>query len=231
MSVGNNDAVRISISPADTEVELLAKLNAIDGVVAQIDADGFLSVRPGNSFEDPDFGGDISITGGPFNTSGAVLAGTAAGRTSIDDGVNIVSALFGTYNVLSGGAIENIGPVENVEYGSETDAGSGETVPFRVTNLGPNAGVSTEIFSATDLVDFAQKLINDHTQDLVSVQNRQADERSLQGLLEQQYLDTSAVNIDEELGFLIQVQTAYSASARVVTAIDEIFTELLNAFR
>jgi len=77
----------------------------------------------------------------------------------------------------------------------------------------------------------AQKMINDHTQDLVSVQNRKSDEESLQNLLEQQYLDTSAVSIDEELGFLIQVQTAYSASARVVTAVDELFDELLNTFR
>ena len=231
VKIGSEDAVRISITPSDTEVELLAKLNAIEGVVAELSADGFLSVRPGNSFTDPDYGGDISITGGPFNTDGAALTGTLAGRTSIDDGVNIVSALFGSYNDLGGGVFQNISPVESIAYGSETDAGSGESVSFRVNNLGPNTGVSTEIFDASNLVDFAQKMINDHTQDLVSVQNRKSDEESLQNLLEQQYLDTSAVSIDEELGFLIQVQTAYSASARVVTAVDELFDELLNTFR
>lgn len=231
VQVGNNDAVRVTITPADTEVELLAKLNAIDGVVAQLDADGFLSVRPGTSFTDSDFGGDISITGGPFNTDTAALGGTALGRAAIDDGVNIVSALFGTYNTPGGGVIENVSPLVEVPYGSETDAASGEFVQFRIVNLGGNAGVGTEVFDATSLVDFSQKMINDHTQDLVLVQNRQADEASLQGLLEQQYLDTSAVDIDEELGFLIMVQTAYSASARVVSAIDELFDELINTFR
>ena len=39
------------------------------------------------------------------------------------------------------------------------------------------------------------------------------------------------LNIDEELGNLIVVQTAYSASARVLTAVDELFQELLNAVR
>ena len=40
-------------------------------------------------------------------------------------------------------------------------------------------------------------------------------------------MDDSGVNIDEELGFLIVVQTAYGASARVITVIKEIFDDLL----
>lgn len=230
IQVGNDSPTRVFIEPADTEVELLAKLNAIDGVAAQIDANGFLSIRPGNDFTNPDYGGDISITGGPFTSDTAALAGTASGRTSIDDGLNIISAVFGTYSV-TGGVISNNSPVVDVEYASETDNGSGINVPFRINNVGGDAGVSTDIFNATGLIDFSQKMINDHTQDLVLAQNRGADEVSLRGLLEQNYLDESAVNVDEELGFLIMVQTAYAASARVVTAVDEIFTELLNTFR
>ena len=229
--VGNNDPVRVTINPADTEVELLAALNAIDGVVAQIDANGFLAVRPGDSFVNSSFGGDILMTGGPFVTNGASLAATAAGRTSIDDGVNLVSALFGTYNTLAPGVFENISPLESIAYQSETDNGSGTFVNFRSINLGANADIATEIVDAVNLVDFAQKMLNDHTQDLVLAQSRKADEDSLQGLLEQQYLDRSAVNIDEELGFLIMVQTSYAASARVVTAVNDLFDDLLNAFR
>ena len=56
---------------------------------------------------------------------------------------------------------------------------------------------------------------------------RQEDEKTLQGLLEQEFLSESGVNLDEELGNLIVVQTAYSASARVISAVQSIFDDLL----
>jgi flagellar hook-associated protein 1 FlgK len=44
-------------------------------------------------------------------------------------------------------------------------------------------------------------------------------------------LNERGVNVDEELSMLIVVQTAYAAAARAVSAADEMFDELLNAFR
>lgn len=230
VSVGNNAATRIYIEPTDTEAELLAKLNAVPGLAAQIGADGFLSLRPGNSFANPQFGGDIKIVGGPFSTSAATLAGTALGRASLDNGVNITSALFGTYQVLSGGAVNDQSPIIEVSYASETAQGSGQFVAFRSQNLGPGASTDSEISGALTLEDYVQKIINQHGQELNLIRERREDERTLQTLLETESLDTSGVNLDEELGHLIVVQTAYAASARVISAVDEIFKELLSAF-
>ena len=95
--------------------------------------------------------------------------------------------------------------------------------------MGPGADTNTEIDQAQTLKDFSQKVVNETAQDLSQVKGRQSDENTLKGLLEQKILDDSAVNIDEELGFLIVVQTAYAASARMVAAIKELFDELLNA--
>lgn len=228
VQVGNNDAIRITIEPADTEVELLAKLNAIEGLAAEIDADGFLSLRPGNNFTNPDFGGDLSVIGGPFITLGASLAGTANGRTTIDDGVNIAQALFGTYDIPTPGVINERSPVINVAYQSEITAGSGTFVPFREQFVGPNAATDTEITASQTLGELSQRIINEVAQELALIQQRQEDENSLRLLLDQQLLNESGVNVDEELGFLIVVQTAYSASARVITVVDEIFEELLS---
>lgn len=228
VTVGNNAPTRITINPTDTEVELLAALDAVPDLAAQIDADGFLSLRPGNDFTNPDFGGDLSVIGGPFTTSGASLAGTALGRTSIDDGVNIAQSLFGTYNVPAPGVIDEISPVTNVNYQSETQVGSGEFVPFREEFLGPDAATGTDITATLTLADMSQRIINEISQELSLINQRGADEESLEQLLEQQLLNESGVNIDEELGFLIVVQTAYSASARVITVVNEIFDELLS---
>ncbi|PCI55394.1 MAG: flagellar biosynthesis protein FlgK [Alphaproteobacteria bacterium] len=228
VKVGNNNAVRITIVPTDTEVELLAKLNAVDGLAAQIDTDGFLSLRPGGDFLNPDFGGDITIIGGPFVTNGAALGGTAAGRTSLDNGVNISQSLFGTYQVLGGGAIEDLTPIIDVGYQSETEVGSGVFVAFRSELLGPSVTTGTEISASISLNDYAQKIINEISQELALINARRTDESTLQNLLHQQLLDESGVNIDEELGNLIVLQTAYSASARIITVVQEIFQELMS---
>ncbi|MBI1301403.1 MAG: flagellar hook-associated protein FlgK [Alphaproteobacteria bacterium] len=225
--LGNSDSVRITIEPGDTEVELLAKINAIDGVIAQIDADGFLSIRPGGSFTNPDFGGDLSIIGGPFTVNGAALGGTALGRTSLDDGVGIAQALFGTYNI-TGGVISELSPVVDVAYQSETEVGSGVFVPFRTSLLGPVLGDETEIGTSLTLTDYSQKIINENAQELNLTLSRLEDEQGIASLLEQQFLDQSGVNIDQELANLIVIQNAYAASARVLQAVRESFDELFN---
>ncbi len=228
IKIGNNQPVRVTIDPNDTEVELLAKLNAINELAVQIDANGFLSMRPGNDFNNPDFGGDLTITGGPFTTNSASLGGTATGRTSIDNGVNIAQSLFGTYEVIAAGVIENQSPIIDVLYQSETEAGSGSFVSFRSELLGPSAAVKTEIGSSLTLNDYAQKIVNEIAQELALINSRHEDAKSLKGLLQQQLLNESGVNIDEELGHLIVVQTAYSASARVLNVVNETFKELLS---
>lgn len=233
VQVGVEDPVRITLEPGDTGADLLTKLQAVPNLAARIDADGNLQIRPGDddTFTDQSFGGDLKITGGPFNTNGALYANTVAPgtRTTIDDGVNITSALFGTYT-LPGGIVQNQTAINSVGYQSETTNGSGNFVSIRQDNLGPAANISTDVIGSTRLIDFGQKIVNQHTSELISIESRISDEDSLREILQTQLLNDSGVNLDEELSNLVVYQTAFSASARVVTAVDEMFQELLNAF-
>lgn len=238
VQVGNNNPVRITLEPGDTDVELIARLQTVPGLAVDTTnfaLDGTLRLRPGTDFDNPDFGGDIKLTGGPFDTQGAAYGAPPATtiRAAIDDGANIVSALFGTYSV-SGTSILDFSPVNDVNYGSEINGSLPAPIPalsFRQDLLGPNADISTGIIGSNSLIDFAQKIVNEHSQESILVSSRIEDEDSLREALETQFLNDSAVNIDEELGNLIVAQTAYSASARVLTAVDELFQELLNAVR
>lgn len=234
IQVGNADPVRITIEPNESAATLLTKIQNVPNVAAQI-VGGVLEIRPGDDdgFLNQSFGGDIKILGGPSNTSAATYGAPPATstRTSIDDGVNITSALFGTYSI-NGGVISNTSPVTDMHYGSETNASATPPIPtvaFREDFLGPGANISIEVIGSSRLVDFAQKIVNQHTSQLISMENQLEDEQSLQNILQTQLLDESGVNLDEELSNLIVYQTAFSASARVVNAVDELFQELLNA--
>jgi flagellar hook-associated protein 1 FlgK len=237
IAIGNNSTTRITIEPSDTSVDLLAKLDAVPGLAidtVNFALDGILRLRPGDDYVNPDFGGDITLTSGPFTTGTASYGSPPATtlRASLDAGVNVISALFGTYSIA--GTIVTNGPaVQDYGYQSEEDASAltPSYLGFRETLLGPSAGIDARIVGATSLADYAQKMVNEQSQEIISVQARLTDEKALQTVIEQQFLDDSGVNLDEELGHLITVQTAYSAAARVVSAVDELFQDLLNAVR
>ncbi len=189
IQVGKDNPVRIDVDPGDTEISLLAKLNAVSGVQATVDAGtGFLNIRPG-----PNFGGDIRLIDGPVFSSG---------------GNSILTELFGSSNVISG-----------VDHAS-----------FRETELGPDVTRSTNIIAPDTLIDFSQKMVNTQTEDANVVTSTLQDEQSFHDLLERQLLDESSVNIDEELAQLIVIQTAYSAAAKTVSTINDMFRELIDAF-
>lgn len=212
IQIGNDNSQRVTIGPLDTVNELYDKLDYDGGATDEgvfglaVDpelntGDGILRLRPGDSYTNPTFGGDLKIVGGPFETAGSV---------------GIVEALFGT-------AV----PITNSQYSSQ-DA-NGNPVAFRSNNLGPEANINTGIISSSSIIDFAQKMINRQTEESVNVKERQVDEESFRDLMEERILNESGVNIEEELANLVRIQTAFAAASRVVQAIDEEFRSFLNS--
>ena len=236
IQVGNGQTYTISIAPTDTIVELEDKLTwdsltqtGVPGLSVEVDAaTGTLTLRPG--IDDDNFapgitgeqyGGDITIIGGPFSTTGSTIG--------LPDNINIVSAIFGSFN--AGPPLLENSPLTDVTYTSEISNTSGTFTNFRNRNLGPNAGVDTGIFSARNILDYAQKVIDETSQDYLQAQSAFENEDTLRGILQREFSDDSGVNIDEEMSNLIVIQTAYAAAARAVTAADEMFQELLNSIR
>jgi flagellar hook-associated protein 1 FlgK len=238
VQVGNDKPYTVTIAPGDTIADLEAKLSynpatqtGIPGLFVDIDAvDGTLSLRPGIDDSNwgpldtaPLYGGDITITSSGFETSLG-----ANGNPALDDNINVVSALFGSYNATT---LDNLSPLTDVTYVSEITNGSGTFTNFRNRFLGPNAAISTGISSASNLLDYSQKIIDETSQDYIQAQSAFENEDTLRGILEREFSDESGVNIDEEMSNLIVVQTAYAAAARTITAADEMFQELINSIR
>lgn len=239
VQVGNNQVYTITVAPGDTLTELVDKLTwdpinqtGVPGLFVEINAAGGLTLRPGIDNDnwippnptttEPFYGGDITITGGPYTTDTGIPATT---------GLNIVSALFGSYTGTPGVDLVENSPVISIAYQSEISNASNTYTNFRNKFLGPNAGINTGIFSSNNLIDYAQKMIDETSQDYLQAQNAFDNEDTLRGIIQRQFSDESGVNIDEEMSNLIVVQTAYAAAARTVTAADEMFQELINSIR
>lgn len=237
VQVGNGDVHTITIEPGDTYVELQAKLEynsttgtGVPGLFVDIDViTGQISLRPGiddSNFgpldTDPVYGGDIRITSSGFATNAAT--------NGAPDDVSVMGAIFGSFTGV-GPTLQETSPITTVGYSFEIEDGSGNFTNIRNRNLGPNASISTGIFSSTNLLDFSQKIINATSQDYIQAESAFENENTLRGIIQRQFSDHSGVNIDEEMSNLIVIQTAYSAAARAITAADEMFQELLNAFR
>ncbi len=247
VQVGNDAPVRITILPGDDETDLINKLilnaagdtfNPIGDTVgvpglafdeATFIATGELILRPGDDFANPVFGGDIKITSGPFNVDAVNSQLNIAVPGTLDNGVSFVSSLFGSFT--SGPPIQDVSPVSSASYESQISVANTNLLSFRQEFLGPGADISTNLIGSNRLIDYAQKMVNEHSQQILLNESRLADEDTLRSVLETQLLNDSGVNLDEELANLIVFQTAFAASARVVSAVDELFRELLDAVR
>ena len=241
IQVGTDAPVRITILPGDDENDLIDKLildPAIPGDVGvpglaydavTFAATGELILRPGDDFANPVFGGSIKITSGPFQVDAALAEANIAVPGTLANGVSFVSSLFGSFSI--GPPVQDTSPISSTSYGSEISAANTNLISFRGDFLGPGADISTNLIGSNRLIDFAQKMVNEHSQQILLNENRLADEKTLQDVLQTQLLNDSGVNLDEELSNLIIFQTAFAASARVINAVDQMFQELLDAVR
>lgn len=131
-----------------------------------------------------------------------------AGPVLSAGGDTTLEALFGTAN-----------PVVNI--GHKT---------FHEKNLGANGGQTTKIVGVDSLIDYSQKMISIQSETALDVTRRSEDEKTFKDILENRFLDETTVNLDEEMSTLILVQNAFSASARTIQAIEEMFDDLFAAF-
>lgn len=177
IGVGNSALQTIEILPTDTSVELLAKLNAIPGLNASLDPNGYLLIQP-------EEGGDITMVEG-------------LGKPMLAFGITI----------------------SNVNHPS-----------FRSTGLGGSGLIDGRIQTATDLLDYAQQMVTYQSQDAVETETNYSSEESFRAALDREFTDDSGVNVDEEMAELISIQTAYSASARAISAAQEMLQVLMDTF-
>lgn len=116
-------------------------------------------------------------------------------------------------------------------FGTQLGVGRPHDPPFLTTGLGPRGDLSSPIASTGTLADFAANLVTAQTAEHAAAKASAESLASTRDLLASRYADAVGVNLDKEMALLIQLQNAYAANARVITASQAMWDALLASVR
>jgi len=129
-------------------------------------------------------------------------------------------------------------PGDLVSYQAGTQSGDPTRPDFLTSQLtsaaftySPQTGIgsTTQPYTGT-LSDYIGQVLNTQGANAASAQSLSSGQDVVVNSLQQSLNNESGVNIDDEMANLLALQNAYSANARVLTTVNQMFTTLLQAF-
>jgi flagellar hook-associated protein 1 len=156
------------------------------------------------------FAGTIQVNAAVQTNPSLVRDGTAAAPTGLAGSTGVIQ------NVL------------NYTFGADQSAGT----PWPASNtsgLGMSGALSAPYTSPSTIGNLASTVLASQAQESASVSSQVNTEQAVQTTLSNKLSTESGVNMDTEMSEMIQLQNAYGANARVLTAVQAMFTQLLQA--
>ena len=95
--------------------------------------------------------------------------------------------------------------------------------------MGPTGTQNRPVSVPRALTAFAAALISAETTDAANATTAKTATADIQTVLKQSMADRSGVDMDAELAKMVQLQNAYSANARVITTLQAMWSQLLQA--
>ncbi|MCH4089929.1 flagellar hook-associated protein FlgK [Acetobacter sp.] len=172
-----------------------------------------------------------------FNDEGVALFTDSSGNVpGTDTTSSSPSGIVGFSSVIQVSATLAADPSPLSENGStdtaqallQTALGAGSpTAPS--SGLGVNGNISTGYNGSQTLANLATSLTSAQAQVASSVTASLTTATSVQSSLTTKVSNVSGVNVDNEMSHIIALQNAYTANAKIITAVKDMFTALLNA--
>ncbi len=175
-------------------------------------------------------GGATPVQTGYVGYASTIQVNTAvAGNPAlVRDGTNATASF--TPNPLGGpaGFTNLITNIVNYTFGSQTQSGTQPTM--NTTGLGASGTLSAPFSAAGGaLSDFATSLVSFQAQQSATTTDNLTTDQALQTSLNSKISAVSGVNMDTEMSQMLSLQSAYSANARVIAAVQSMYTQLLQA--
>ena len=110
--------------------------------------------------------------------------------------------------------------------GTQAQAGVPQPNPA-ATGLGPSGGLSAGFAPTPDLAGFAGGLVGKMSQDAAQASSGLDGATALQTGLKGQLSSADGVSIDAQMSTMIQLQNAYAANAKIITAVQSMYATLI----
>ncbi len=115
-------------------------------------------------------------------------------------------------------------------YAMGASAQPGVQQPASATSgLGPNGDLAAPYMSPATLADNATALVTAQAAVSGTASNQLIAEQTVATTLNNALAATAGVNMDMEMSHMIQLQNAYGANARIISAVQSMFSQLLQA--
>ena len=117
-----------------------------------------------------------------------------------------------------------------LDFAFGTEAQRGVAQPAVATaGLGPTGTLASPYAAPASLGALAATLVGAQSQDSANATSRLGTETAVQTTLQSKLTTASGVSMDTEMASMVQLQNAYSANARIITAVQAMWNQLLNA--
>ncbi|WP_043832033.1 flagellar hook-associated protein FlgK [Muricoccus aerilatus] len=120
--------------------------------------------------------------------------------------------------------------VLNRTFGPEVAPGTAQP-GFAITGLGPDGTLSSRLRAARTLGDQAAQVVSSQTSLRAVAEVEGKSSGDLLTSLETRFAARSGVDMDKELAAMVTLQTAYSANARILSVVQSMYDNLLQAVR
>jgi flagellar hook-associated protein 1 FlgK len=206
-ALGANISLRDSVIPGYT-----AQLDSFSATVAQrfdssglpLFTDGSGAVPSSSKAPPVGFSSDVQVN----SSASGLLSGSGAG------GVAALSSLVSQIDIYTFGA----------------DSSAGIAWPsVQSTGLGAGASLLLPYSGTGSLSDFASRLTSAQGADAQNAQTNLANETAVQSSIANSINDVSGVSIDTEMSKMVSLQNSYQANAKVIAAVQSMFSSLLSA--
>ena len=209
--IGANVALRDTTLPTD-QAELdelsenMASRFAANGLTLFTKPDGTLPVNT----PPPAQNGYVGFAGS-IQVNPAVLADASKVR----DGDVPASTLAG-YTGIINAVLNNV-------------LGSNPPLVSQVSGLGPAGNLNAPYAAPPTLGQLASTMVAAQSQDSATTTSQLSTEQAVQTTLTSKLSSESGVDMDTEMSLMIQLQNAYGANAKVIAAVQSMWTQLLNS--
>jgi flagellar hook-associated protein 1 len=117
--------------------------------------------------------------------------------------------------------------VLNYTFGADAQPGVPQP-PANTTGLGASGTLSAPFAAPQTLGAFAAAITGAEANDSANATSQLGTEQAVQTTLTNQLSSQSGVNLDQQMSLMIQLQNAYGANAKVMGAVQNMFTDLLQ---